>query len=85
MACWCLCASCMELHRGTKITQVAKSGPSLFDHAGDDIAYKIPVPVVSAPLSSDFRTYRSTAVGDAANRRTQVHAPQRIKVSYEIG
>lgn len=48
----------MELHRGAKITQVAKSGPFLFDHAGDDIAYKIPVPVVSAPLSSDFRTYR---------------------------
>ncbi|EUC27628.1 hypothetical protein COCCADRAFT_41699 [Bipolaris zeicola 26-R-13] len=85
MACWCLCASCMELHRGAKITQVAKSGPSLFDHAGDDIAYKIPVPVVSAPLSRRTLRIPATAVGDAANRRTQVHAPQRIKVSYEIG
>lgn len=109
MACLCLCASCMELHRGAKITQVTESGPSLLNHADDGIAYKTPMPIVSAPLSSDFYTYccwtrfdinhlpsrqrfrrgtlriPATAVGDAANRRTQVHAPQKIKVSYKIG
>ncbi|EMD65962.1 hypothetical protein COCSADRAFT_355388 [Bipolaris sorokiniana ND90Pr] len=107
--CLCLCASCIELHHGAKITQVTESGPSLLDRAGDDIAYKIYVPIVSAPPSSDFGPYRcwarfdinhlpsrqrfrrrtlgfpATAVGDAANRCTQVHAPQRIKVSYDMG